>query len=100
MNVDLELIQVSKIYEKNLIVLFNMRNIYFYDPGFFEDKIDLFLPVDSHMVSEETLSLATEQFVDLIVYKFMIKTKDFFITDSKLFFFTLYEFFETPFDFY
>lgn len=100
MNVDIETIQISKIWEKNVAVLFSLRDLYFFDRGFFEEKLDLFLPIDSHLISEEKLVLATDQFIDLIVYKILERTKEFLITDVKLYLFTLFSFFEHPFEVY
>lgn len=69
--VDLDMIKMSKIYQNNLMSMFNMRNLYFFEPKFFEAKLELYLPEDGYLATEESLNEATEKFVDLLVYKFM-----------------------------
>lgn len=98
--VDFESIHISKVLEKNLLSLYSIRNLYLFGPGYFEEKIEMFLPVDSHLVNEEMLSNGTEKFVDLIVFKVLKKTEEFLVADSKLYFFTIFQLFETPFEMY
>lgn len=73
--VDFETIHVSKIYEKSLLPLYAARNLYLYGPGYFEEKLELYLPVDSHLVSEKRLSETTEKWIDLLVFKILKKTE-------------------------
>lgn len=99
-NFDLEQVMVSKIYENNISVLFTLRNIFFFDESFYEQRLSNFLPPDNYLVTQEKLSKATESFVDLILFKLIDKTRDFLATDSRMYFYTLFEMFEQPFDVY
>ena len=90
MNFDVETIRMSTIFKKNISVLFNLRNLYVFEEYFFEQLLGKYLPDDSYLVSEEKLITANKNLVDLIVFKFIEKTKNFLSVDSKLYIYTLF----------
>lgn len=98
MSFKLDNIKIAKLYEKNISVLFSLRNIYLIDFDFYENIFLEFLPNDSSLVSKDLFTDANDKFLNLIIFKFLEKTKEFLVKDNKLFLFTIYEMFEQPYE--
>lgn len=100
MGFDIESIRFSSIYNNNSTILFNLRHLFLFEQYFYEQQLARYLPDESHLVTHEKLLVACKRFIDLIVFKFIEKTKDFLSVDSKLYMLTLFELFEEPFEVY
>ena len=97
---NIEQIRIARMYQDNIALLYNMRNIFLFTEGFYEKIIAKFLPEDYSMFTEEAFDKAVNEFIDLIIFKIMQKTRDFLATDPKLFMLTFFEMFEKqPFEF-
>lgn len=46
---------MSTIYDKNVGVLYGLRNLFIFDEYFFEQLLGKYLPAESYLVTEEKL---------------------------------------------
>lgn len=56
------------------------------------------MPIGATKVTHDAFEEISEKFINLIIFKFLEKTKNFVATDNKLYFYTLFEMFENPFE--
>lgn len=98
MSFKLDNIKIAKLYEKNISVLYSLKNIYLIDSDFYENILLEFLPAESSLVNKDVFRDANDKFLNLIIFKFLEKTKEFLIKDNKLFLFTIYQMFEQPYE--
>lgn len=78
-------IVVSKLFENRVSFLFNLKHLYPIEDEFYEDILHKYLPVDSSLVTQESLSEAMNKFIDFMLYKIIDHTRDYLATDNKLY---------------
>ena len=95
---DLDRIRVAKIFHKNVAVLYRLRRLFTYAPEILDNLLVNYLPEGQAAINVEKLDKVSDQFVDLIVFKIIDKTQTLLYTHPRLFYFTLFQMFEEPFN--
>jgi len=95
---DLDRIRVAKIFHKNVSVLFRLRRLFTYPPEILDIQLMNYLPEGQAIINVEKLDRVADQFVDLIVFRILEKTQNMLYTHPRLFYFTMFQMFEEPFN--
>ena len=96
---NLENIRIAKIFHDNISMLYKLRNIFPFEEGYFVALMkDGFIPEDSFEIEEKPLQKASNNFVNLIIYKFIDKSASLLYSNPRLYIYTLQQLFNEPFE--
>ena len=95
---DVDQIRVPKIFHENVSVLYKLRGLFEFDEGYFEVLLGEYLPLDSREATHVKLSKVCSTFMDFFAFRIVEVLKPYMYENDRLFLFTMYQMFESPFD--
>ena len=86
------------MYHKQTDLLWRARNLFAIDDIFFENIFYNYLPESNRDLLITELNKGIENFINFMVYRLIDNSEDYLYSDKKLFFYTLFEMFQQPFE--